>query len=362
MMYDSLYGDFFLMAPNETADVPHWWQGAEPIWITAEKKGIRSALYWWDGCQVEIKGRKPTFCRKYKYVGYSWPNVNEDTKEALLTSLQLLENDEIQLAQVYYEPVDYYGHKYGPNSDERKKAVKEIDSLLDLVQIEMANRGLQNKINIVVVSDHGMTSTDSRGLIVINLQQILDISDIKYMVYYGATSMLLPQDGKLEKVYEALKDIQGLQVYLKDDIPEHYHIKRNRLTLPILLVASKNYYIQGLDIPGKSIPTGSSISLGSHGYDPYEVPDMRGIFFARGPGVRQNYLSPPLQMVDIYSILCELLGIEPQPNNGTKSVTQGIVALPYSNSISLTHCSTSILITISTVLCLYIPKHLMTLT
>lgn len=38
-----------------------------------------------------------------------------------------------------------------------------------------------------------------------------------------------------------------------------------------------------LDIPGKSIPTGSSISPGNHGYDPYEVPDMRGIFFARGP-------------------------------------------------------------------------------
>ncbi|GIY51375.1 hypothetical protein CEXT_462351 [Caerostris extrusa] len=119
-------------------------------------------------------------------------------------------------------------------------------------------------------------------------------------------------------VYEALKDIPGLHVYLKDEIPEHYHIKHNRLTLPILLVASKNYYIRGLDIPGKSIPTGSSISLGAHGYDPYEVPDMRGIFFARGPGLKKNYISPPLQMVDIYSILCELLGIEPLPNNGTK--------------------------------------------
>ncbi|GIY39120.1 hypothetical protein CDAR_413341 [Caerostris darwini] len=132
------------------------------------------------------------------------------------------------------------------------------------------------------------------------------------------------------KVYEALKDIPGLHVYLKDEIPEHYHIKHNRLTLPILLVASKNYYIRGLDIPGKSIPTGSSISLGAHGYDPYEVPDMRGIFFARGPGLKKNYISPPLQMVDIYSILCELLGIEPLPNNGTKSITKGIVALPYS--------------------------------
>lgn len=52
MLYDPMYGDFFLMAPNDTANVPHWWNNAEPLWITAEKKGIRSALYWWDGCQV----------------------------------------------------------------------------------------------------------------------------------------------------------------------------------------------------------------------------------------------------------------------------------------------------------------------
>ncbi|GBM14740.1 Ectonucleotide pyrophosphatase/phosphodiesterase family member 6 [Araneus ventricosus] len=145
MMYDSHFGDFFLMGPNDTASVPHWWDSAEPLWITAEKKGLRSALYWWDGCQVEIRGRKPTFCRKYKYVGYAWPTVNEDTREALLTALQLLESNEMQLVQIYYEPVDFYGHKYGPNSIERKKAVKDIDDLLDLAQREMANRGLLNK-------------------------------------------------------------------------------------------------------------------------------------------------------------------------------------------------------------------------
>ncbi|GFQ77427.1 hypothetical protein TNCT_312051, partial [Trichonephila clavata] len=148
---------------------------------------------------VEIRGGKPTFCRKYKYVGYSWPTVNEDTQEALLTALQLLENNEIQLVQLYYEPVDFYGHKFGPNSIERKKAVKDIDSLLDLAQREMASRGLLDKVNMVVLSDHGMTSTDSRGLSVINLNQLIDMADIRYMVYYGATSMLLPHDGKLEK-------------------------------------------------------------------------------------------------------------------------------------------------------------------
>ncbi|XP_015929500.1 glycerophosphocholine cholinephosphodiesterase ENPP6 [Parasteatoda tepidariorum] len=332
MMYDSYFGDFFLMGPNDTASVPHWWDSAEPLWITAEKNGLRSALYWWDGCQVEIRGRKPTYCRKYKYVGYSWSTVNDDTKDALLVALQLMEKNEVQLVQIYYESVDFNGHKYGPNSFERKQAVKDIDNILDLAQREISRRRLHDKVNLVALSDHGMTSTDSRGLNVINLQQLVDVSDIKYMVYYGATSMLLPCEGKTEKLYEELKGITGLHVYLKEEIPEHYHIRNNRLTLPILLVASKNYYIKGLDIPGKSIPTGSSISLGSHGYDPYEVPDMRGIFFARGPGLKRNYISQPLQMVDIYNILCELLGIEPLPNNGTKTVANGITALRYSSA------------------------------
>ncbi|XP_055938718.1 glycerophosphocholine cholinephosphodiesterase ENPP6-like [Argiope bruennichi] len=362
MMYDPHFGDFFLMGPNDTASVPHWWDSAEPLWITAEKKGLRSALYWWDGCQVEIRGRKPTFCRKYKYVGYAWPTVNEDTREALLSALQLLGNNEMQLVQIYYEPVDFYGHKYGPNSIERKKAVKDIDDLLDLVQREMAGRGLLNKVNLVVVSDHGMTSTDSRGLSVINLQQLIDMDDIQYMIYYGATSMLLPYEGKLEKVYDALKGIPGLHVYLKREIPEHYHIKHNRLVLPILLVASKNYYIRGLDIPGKSIPTGSSISLGSHGYDPYEVPDMRGIFFARGPGLKKNYISPPLQMVDIYGILCELLGIQPLPNNGTKSVTKGIVALPLSSANRLSQASVDVTTGVCVILYIFLSKYLSFLT
>ncbi|CAL1276601.1 unnamed protein product [Larinioides sclopetarius] len=357
MMYDAHFGDFFLMAPNDTASVSHWWDSAEPLWITAEKKGLRSALYWWDGCQVEIRGRKPTLCRKYKYVGYAWPSVNEDTREALLTALQLLQNNEIHLVQIYYEPVDFNGHKFGPNSIERKNAVKDIDSLIDLAQREMATRGLLNKVNFVVLSDHGMTSTDSRGLSVINLNHLIDMADIQYMVYYGATSMLLPYDGKVEKVYDALKGIPGLHVYLKEEIPEHYHIKYSRLTLPILLVASKNYYIQGLDIPGKSIPTGSSISLGSHGYDPYEVPDMRGIFFARGPGLKKNYVSSPLQMVDIYGILCELLCIQPLPNNGTKSATKGIIALPYSAAGKLGQSSIYIKVCVSVILYVFICRY-----
>lgn len=50
------------------------------------------------------------------------------------------------------------------------------------------------------------------------------------------------------QIYDKLQGIPGLNVYKKEEIPEHYHIKHNRLVLPLLLVASKNYYIRGVSI------------------------------------------------------------------------------------------------------------------
>ncbi|GBN41836.1 hypothetical protein AVEN_152113-1 [Araneus ventricosus] len=123
------------------------------------------------------------------------------------------------------------------------------------------------------------------------------------------------------KVYDALNGIPGLQVYLKEEIPEHYHIKQSRLTLPILLVASKNYYIKGVSL-------------------------------------KKNYISPPLQMVDIYGILCELLGIQPLPNNGTKSITKGIVALPYSTANELPQSSIQVTTSICVILYAFLHKYL----
>lgn len=49
-----------------------------------------------------------------------------------------------------------------------------------------------------------MTPTDPRGLSVFDLSQIIDMTDIQYMVYHGATTMLLPYEGKLEKVVKTI--------------------------------------------------------------------------------------------------------------------------------------------------------------
>lgn len=326
MMYDSIHKDFFLMGPNDTASVAHWWNHAEPVWITAEKNNVRSSLYWWDGCQVKIMDTKPTSCIPYKYVG-SWDTVDADTRNAFLEALDKFKNDEVELVQVYYEPVDHKGHKYGPDSDERREAFRKIDTLLYELQEEMTKRGLEDQVNLLVVSDHGMTLTDPSKMNLINLQNFIDPDDIKYMIYYGASSMILPVEGKEEKVYNDIKNskLTGFKVYRKEDIPEKYHLKNSYLTLPILLVAEEGSYILGLNLPGKSVPSGSYLTRGgSHGYDPYEVKDMHTLFYARGPALKKGYVAPPIENVDQYNMICRLLEIPPVPNNGSLKRIEGM--------------------------------------
>ena len=67
---------------------------------------------------------------------------------------------------------------------------------------------------------------------------------------------------------------------------------------------------------------------GGHGYD-NRLPSMKPIFFARGPNIKTNYTASPFNTVDIYPLVAALLGIEPEPNNGTlENVRDFLVGLP----------------------------------
>ena len=44
---------------------------------------------------------------------------------------------------------------------------------------------------------------------------------------------------------------------------------------------------------------------------------MRTIMYARGPGLRKGFRSEPLMMTDHYNLICHLLDINAQPNNGS---------------------------------------------
>ena len=66
---------------------------------------------------------------------------------------------------------------------------------------------------------------------------------------------------------------------------------------------------------------------GTHGYDNH-LSSMKPIFFARGPNVKKNYQVSPFNSVDIYPLVAALLGIQPEPNNGTLENVKDFLRVP----------------------------------
>jgi ectonucleotide pyrophosphatase/phosphodiesterase family protein 6 len=107
-MYDPEHKETFMMFPHPNASHVHWWNQTEPLWVTAEKQGVRTAVYWWDGCQVPIRNTTPTYCLEYQSY-WTWPKPKEDTIEAMKEILDNFQRNEWQLGLVYYEAVDATG-------------------------------------------------------------------------------------------------------------------------------------------------------------------------------------------------------------------------------------------------------------
>lgn len=55
---------------------------------------------------------------------------------------------------------------------------------------------------------------------------------------------------------------------------------------------------------------------------------MKTIFRAVGPAFKQGLVVEPFESVNVYALLCELLGITPEPHDGSLEVTKPMLREP----------------------------------
>jgi ectonucleotide pyrophosphatase/phosphodiesterase family protein 6 len=315
-MWDERHNEEFLIGDNPEQYHSFWWDDGEPLWITAVRQGKRAYYWYWNGCEVQIRGYRPTFCSPYQ----STPNPSfELFASGLQQAVEVLRNGSADLAGVYLERVDFNGHKYGPESDEIKTTIRAVDAelvrLLDLIGTDNSD------INLVVLSDHGMAGhvggpTDG----VTGLINVLDyVNKTDWAHAYGSTQgpilQIWPQDNNTDWMYERLRTAHShLTVYKKQDIPEIYHLKKHYRVPPLLLVADEGYAIV------RNASTRSLGQIGFHGYD-NRLTNMHGIFMATGPDFKQNatFKIGRLPNVNVYALMCHVMKLVPSPNNGTWS-------------------------------------------
>jgi predicted AlkP superfamily pyrophosphatase or phosphodiesterase len=315
-IFDAATGRSFTNDTVEEVRDPMWW-GGEPIWVTVERSGQRSASMFWVGSETPIGGTLPTYWKAYQEDYPATERVDQ-----VLQWLDLPAAERPTFIAVYFSDVDDAGHAGGPESEAVREAVARADGYLGRLVSGLERRALADRVNIAVVSDHGMSAVSTDRVVVVDDYISLDdvvISDI------NPTVGLWPKPGKEEVVYQALRNAHPrLRVYRRSETPEAWHYRDHPRIPPIFGVVDEGWQIMRRATrdairEGRASPAG-----GQHGYDPAFV-SMRGIFVAAGPAFRQGATVPAFQNIHIYNVLSRVLGVTPAANDGDLSVAESLL-------------------------------------
>lgn len=293
-----------------------WWEG-EPVWITAERLGVRAACMFWPGSEAEIGGRRPSDWRKYQHT-----MPPEERVDTVLDWLARPQAERPRLITLYFHEADSAGHRYGPDSPETAAAVALVDQSLATLKEGVRRLGLEDEVNYVVVSDHGMTGVSPDR--VIALDQMLDPATVQ-IDFSGAVAGLRPLQGTAEELFTRLSTHpKNYQVFRREDMPERLHFRSHRRIPPVVLIPDEGWMVVR-ETP-RSDGARKAFLKATHGFDP-ALPSMGALFIASGPAFRRGVIVPPFENLHIYPLVCALLGLDPAPNQGdSRLVDRAVLA------------------------------------
>ncbi|KAL9966252.1 hypothetical protein ACROYT_G024300 [Oculina patagonica] len=346
--WDPVYKEVFILEYDCTTFDPKFYNDSEPIWLTLQRsttnKG-RSGVYFWPGwggyketpsfqrkpiCKLncsaidpkELPNLRNKTRSKFPPYEHCYPdffNQGETFPKRIDRVISWLKSDDPpRFVALYIDAPDWKGHSGGALSKEYKDSIEEVDRdavgyLLDQLEKE----SFTDKVNVIFVSDHNMLNASSERVIL--LDQFIDPSTYR-LTETGPIGHIWPNEGKLDEIYNNLtkpKVPDHLTVYKKQDIPEEYHWKLNRRIPPIYVDPDVGWVVSKTNAtarPGKWV-------RGEHGWPPQKA-KMYSILYAQGPAFKVGYEIEPFSILDLYPMMCDLLGIEPRPNNGSMEIVK----------------------------------------
>ncbi|MGA7297854.1 MAG: ectonucleotide pyrophosphatase/phosphodiesterase [Rhodanobacteraceae bacterium] len=310
-MYDSKLGKFSLRN-RKAVETPQWWAEGEPIWVTADRQGLKTGTMFWPGSEARIHGLRPDYWHLFD--GRVTPAQRVDQ---ILAWLDLPAAQRPTFLTLYFDDVDHAGHEYGPDTDQVDAAIRKVDSAISRLVTGLRARGLYQNINIIVVSDHGMASVPKGHLVI--MDDLIDLSHVR-AVSMGILAGFNPKPGYADSISRKLLGRHDhMTCWKRKDIPARFHYGSNPRIPDISCLADVGWQISNRGyLKRRKRP----MSLGEHGYD-NASPLMRALFIAHGPAFRKGATIAEFPNVDVYPLMTQLLRIKPQPNDGSIAPFEG---------------------------------------
>lgn len=293
---DAQFGAF-TMASKESG----FWDQGEPIWVTAEKAGVRTGTMFWPGSEVEIHGVRPS-----QWAPFDQGMPGDARVDRLLSWLDLPLDQRPKLETLYFDIVDTAGHRNGPDSAETRAAAASVDASMARLIEGLKARGLYDRTMLVVVSDHGMAATSPDRVVWID--NIIDPAALK-IGYGGAVLTADPAPGREAEVQQKLVGRHPhMECWNKADVPARLVYGSNPRVAQIVCLIETGWLTATRDRP-------VTRAGGAHGYD-NQAPEMAAIFIAHGPGVVAGRRLTDMDSVDVQPFLARMLGIAAPAGDG----------------------------------------------
>lgn len=271
------------------------WIQALPLWNLVEFHGFKAATFFWPESDARINGALPTYHYHYsKYADY------QQRIDQIIQWLSLPEASRPRFVAGYFSLTDSMGHDFGPDAAETHDAVQQVDALVG--QLYERLQALPVDVNLIVVSDHGMTNVDMEKLITV---ESLEIPEDFVVENEGAQIMIYARPGvETARISAEAKRLEqhaaGRYRVLNDKERKQRYFSVGPRTGDIVLeIPAPARFVSEED---------EHISKGGHGYLPGH-PDMGATFVAIGPAFKQGKMLPPMSSLEVYPGIAQVMGL-----------------------------------------------------
>ncbi len=276
---------------------PRWWDSSEPIWVTAERAGIRTATMFWPGSDAAIRGTRPR----------DWWTYDTDVSttqrvDMVLDWARRPVANRPRLILLYFGAVDQRAHNSGFDSPEMRAATREIDAGIGRLVDGLAQ--MDRVANLIIVSDHGMAPVPPE-----QARPITEVVDTAIMdsITEGPILDIWPKPGMEAQTAAHLSQPRPHITCLpREKLPARYRFGTHPRVAPWLCMADEGWSFLRNPKP---------IVKGEHGYDP-DRESMAALFIATGPSFRARTAIPRFDNVNLYPLLARLIDLPPLPNDG----------------------------------------------
>ena len=302
------FGTTFTMSKREEVQNPRWWLG-EPIWVTAEKQNQRAAAMFFPGTEAEIAGKRPTFWSEY-----DGKVPNNDRVDAILGWLDLPKEKRPTMYTLYFSDVDSAGHDSSPDSEETRDAVLKIDGSIARLVDGLKTRKIYDKVNLIIFSDHGMAVVDNNKTAILDDYFNFDLA--QNIIWTSEIVQIFPKPGEIDNIAGKLRGVTNAKCWKKGEIPARFHYNDGARVAPIICSADDGGILTSrLRLADMKKRPSFGKPKGAHGYD-NELVSMRAIFVGRGPQFKKRMNAEPFPNIDVYELMCKILGLNPAKNDG----------------------------------------------